>query len=138
MQDQQFTVLEQDAWARGAITARRFLGRGEAQRQRVQAAVEFRGQRRVHGARPRHAGLPGEGRRDDGDGEMRLAFRPRPGMAGMAVAVIGHRHLRRGEGGFEGGADAVGAGCHDARLSRLWPALPRGIGGLREAPRAYP
>ncbi len=48
---------------------------------------EFFGERLIDQALPLHPALTAEGRGDDGDGEMRLALWPRPGMTGVTMRI---------------------------------------------------
>src|SRR3982074_1233109 len=61
-----------------------------AYRQRVDGALEFRLQRRIHHAVTFDPALPFEGRRHDIDPEMRLAARPVAGVAFMQMWFVGN------------------------------------------------
>src|SRR5258708_32035556 len=68
-----------------AFLARFFVWRLRFDRQRVDGALEFRLQCRIHHAVTFDPALPFEGRRHDIDPEMRLAARPVAGVALMQM-----------------------------------------------------
>lgn len=85
-------------------------GRKRAQRQRMHRAGQFLGEDGVDAAMPLDARHRLEGSRDDGDPEVRLAFRPGAGMTGMTVRLINNLQRLRRERGGELGADRLGNG----------------------------
>ncbi len=70
----------------------------------------------MHGAGAGDAGLAAKRIGDHQDMVMRLALGPRPGMAGMAGAVIGDGEGLGREGGAEDGIDTSGAGLHGTHI----------------------
>jgi len=76
----------------------------------VNRTGEFLGQEAVDPALAGDATFTRESGRDDLDAEMRLAFGPRPGMAGMAVRLVLNDEPERLETGGELGADTLGNG----------------------------
>ncbi len=70
----------------------------------------------MHGAGAGDAGLAAKPAGDHQDTVMRLALGPRPGMAGMAGAVIADGQNFRRERGAETGFDTVGASLHGTHI----------------------
>src|SRR6516162_6195252 len=75
---------------------------------------EFVGERLINKALPRHPALAFELGGDDRDGEMRLAFGPRPGMTGVTVRFIGYFEPNRSKPLSQLEADRIDDGHHCA------------------------
>jgi hypothetical protein len=87
-----------------------FLGREGGEREGMNRAGELLGQEAIYAALAGDAALPSERGRNDLDAEMRLAFGPRTGMAGVAVRLVMNDEVKRLKTGGELGADSCGDG----------------------------
>ncbi len=90
----------------------RFAGRGDMQRQRVNAAGQFVGERRVDHAMTLDAALAGEGPRHDMNAEMRLTAGPVAGMTLVAMGFVNDFDPFGSEGGGEFPSDDF-LGAHE-------------------------